>query len=125
MLYFIAVILFLIWIGGVNSHMLYGGFIHVFLVLSVLIVLLKIAGRKQLIVPPKTAHVVNSPNQFNTSNGIALGLLVIGLVSMVLGVNEMNPEGTTFNTSMLMFVAGIIGSSVGFIGLLRTRTRKR
>lgn len=121
MLYFMAVILFLIWIGGVNSQMLYGGFIHVFLVLSVLIVLLKIIGRKRLIVPPNADHLVNSPKQFNSSNGIALGLLMVGLLSMVLGVNEMNPEGTTVNTSMLMFVAGIIGTSVGFIGLMRTR----
>jgi hypothetical protein len=118
MLYIIAVLLFIVWLVGVTSGNPIGIFMHVFLVLSLLVALMKGVRQHGIAHYRPGAHLENSLKQFSASNAIGLGLLVLGLLSMVLGVNEMNTEGPALDLALALFTAGIIGTSIGFIGLL-------
>ncbi|MFA6467620.1 MAG: lmo0937 family membrane protein [Bacteroidota bacterium] len=125
MLYFIAALLFIAWLGGINTQNSIGGFVHLFLVLSVLVVLLKSARQYGLAQYFPGAHLENSAKHFTVSNAIGLIILVLGLLSMVLGVYEMNTAVPALDLALAMFAAGIIGSSVGFIGLLSEYRKQR
>jgi membrane protein insertase Oxa1/YidC/SpoIIIJ len=115
----IALLTFVLWTIGMVSGNTMSGFIHVFLVLSILTALLRMLSPGRSVFVFKTEHLKNSFRQYTPSNVLALTLLAIGLMFMLFGVSRMNTEGAPFDQTLMMFVAGIVGTSVGFIGLLR------
>ncbi len=100
MLYTIAVILLVLWLLGLVTSYTMGGFIHIFLVVAIVMVLINLfSGRGR-------ANLRNCPEKnwrlvMNTKTIIAVLLVVLGIVVLAY-------SGITFNTP---------GKPVDFLGL--------
>lgn len=119
-----ALLTFILWTIGIVSQHPMGGFIHIFLVLTILIALQGVLAPGPASYMFKPEHLKNSLRQFTLSNVIALTLLAIGLLMLLFGVSRMDTDGIPFGQTLMLFVAGIVGTSVGFIGLLRVPQKR-
>lgn len=116
---FVAFLTFSLWVLGLATRHTMGGFIHIFLVLAVLIILMRALGDGSNDGVYTPAHLQRTVRRLSLSNIIAMLVLTFGLCSFILGVNEMNSVGIGHVGTVSLFVAGIIGTSVGLTGLTR------
>ena len=127
MMYGISAILFLLWLLGMAFQYTMGGFIHLLLVIALLVILLKVIGGRNSSEYFTESRLKYLHQGFVMNKTMSFVLLFGGILLLLFAIQQTESFSlevshilnSTVPTKILwVYVAGVIGSSIGLVGLL-------
>ena len=127
MMYGISALIFSFWLLGMVFQYTMGGFIDLLPVIALLVILLRVIGGRNSYKYFTESHIKYLHESFAMNKTVSFILLFGGIALLLFGIQETETFSAdvsrilnaTLPTKVLwMFVAGVIGSSIGLVGLL-------